>query len=80
MLRIITMKDRILIIIGIIVIIANLIINIVTLCAYKKPEGLVYKECEVCGARIIEYWQVRDMNDDDWVKLCQFCYHDIAYE
>lgn len=80
MLRMMTMKDRILIIIGILVIIANLIINIVTLCAYKKPEGLVYKECKIYKDRIIKYWQVIDMNGDDWVKLYQFYYHDIAYE
>ena len=45
-----------------------------------ETEQIRYHECAICRAHIIDYWMVRDMEDTEWIELCQFCYKDLAYD
>ena len=64
---------------------AGIIAIMACLCIYLgshpvEAEHIHYHECAVCGAHVIEYWQVRDMEDTGWITVCQFCYRDLAYD
>lgn len=65
--------------------IAGIIAIMAGLCLYlgSRPvevEDIHYHECAICRAHVIEYWQVRNMADTEWIPVCQFCYRDLAYD
>ena len=65
--------------------VAGIVAIMAGLCLYLgshtvEAEHIHCHECAVCGAHIIEYWQVRDMADTEWITVCRFCYRDLAYD
>lgn len=39
-----------------------------------------YIECGSCGAHVIEWWKVRNIDNTDFVEVCGKCYDLVAYE
>ena len=43
----------------------------------ETPQVIETIECGTCGAHVIEWWYVRDMDDTCFVEVCGNCYQTI---
>ena len=43
----------------------------------QHVEGLQSIRCEMCGAHILEWWQVRNDANTAFINICEPCYKEV---
>lgn len=46
-------------------------------CAILASPAMLFTECGMCGAHVIEWWKVPTIDGEGFCDVCRYCYEAI---